>query len=170
MKNKVAVKDLQFGMYVFDLDRPWIETPFMFQGFHLRTQQQLDVLKKYCEYVYVDAERSYQDPERPPAGPAPAAVAKRPAGPLPGTRRVAHVEQVGVEEELVPARDARVFAESTVADAFATVKAGGALDAATTKEAVSKMSESIMRNPDALMLFSALKERGGYFLDRAMNC
>jgi HD-GYP domain-containing protein (c-di-GMP phosphodiesterase class II) len=170
MKNKVAVKDLQFGMYVFDLDRPWIETPFMFQGFHLRTQQQLDVLKKYCEYVYVDAERSYQDPERPPAATPPAAVVKRPEGPLPGTRRVAHVEQVGVEVEFVPARDARVFAESAVADAFATVKAGGALDAKTAREAVSKMSESIMRNPDALMLFSALKERGGYVLDRAMNC
>ncbi len=167
MKNKVAVQDLQFGMYVFELDRPWIETPFMFQGFNLRTEQQLEVLKKCCEYVYVDSERSTQDPGRPPAA---AAAPKRPAGPLPGTRQITHVEHVEVENELEPARDARVFAESAVAEAFATVKAGGALDATTVQAAVSKMSESIMRNPDALMLFSALKERGGYFLDRAMNC
>ena len=45
-----------------------------------------------------------------------------------------------------------------------------ALDAQSIKSAVTRMSESIMRNPDALMLFSALKARGGYFLDRAMNC
>ena len=167
MKDKVTIKDLQFGMYVFELDRPWTETPFMFQGFNLRTKQQLEVLKKYCEYVYVDSERSYEDPDvPPPAAPEP----KRPTGPLPGTRRITHVEHVEVGQELAPARDARVFAESAVADAFATVKAGGALDAGTVQAAVSKMSESIMRNPDALMLFSALKERGGYFLDRAMNC
>jgi len=169
VKSKVAVTDLQFGMYVFELDRPWTETPFMFQGFHVRTQQQIDMLKKYCEFVYVDAERSYPDPERLPPAPAPAA-ARRPEGPLPGTRRVAHVEQVAVEAEFEPARQARVAAESVVADAFTAVKAGQALDAPTVKQAVTNMSESIMRNPDALMLFSALKERGGYFLDRAMNC
>lgn len=168
MKRKVPVKELQFGMYVFELDRPWLGTPFLFQGFQLRTEQQLELLQKYCEYVFVDAERSFQDPERPP--PAGAAPAKRPDGPLPGTRRIAHVEHVAVEQELAPARDARVQAETAVADVFATIKTGGALDSATVKTAVSNMSESIMRNPDALMLFSALKERGGYFLDRAMNC
>jgi hypothetical protein len=63
-----------------------------------------------------------------------------------------------------------VQAENKISDVFNTVKAGGALDAGTVKTAVTRMSESIMRNPDALMLFSALKQRGGYFLDRAMNC
>ena len=43
------------------------------------------------------------------------------------------------------------------------------IDAAAVQGAVKEMSASIMRNPDALVLFSALKERGGYFLTRAMN-
>lgn len=167
MKNKVDIKDLQFGMYVFELDRPWTETPFMFQGFNLRTEQQLDVLKKYCAFVYVDAERNDRV-LKPPL--VPAAAVRRPAGPLPGTRRIAHVERVEVEQELLPAQQARTEAETKVSDVFDTVKAGGALDAPTVRTAVAKMTESIMRNPDALMLFSALKQRGGYFLDRAMNC
>jgi HD-GYP domain-containing protein (c-di-GMP phosphodiesterase class II) len=170
LRKKVAVKDLHFGMYVFELDRPWTETPFMFQGFTLRTEQQLDVLRKYCEFVLVDQERS-DTVLRPQFGVAAAAARPAgPAGPLPGTRRVAHVERVEVEKELAPAREARVQAENKISDVFNTVKAGGALDAGTVKTAVTRMSESIMRNPDALMLFSALKQRGGYFLDRAMNC
>ena len=44
LRKKVAVKDLQFGMYVFELDRPWTETPFTFQGFTLRNEQQLEIL------------------------------------------------------------------------------------------------------------------------------
>jgi len=171
LRKKVAVKDLHFGMYVFELDRPWTETPFMFQGFTLRTEQQLDVLRKYCEFVHVDQERS-DTVLKPQLGAAPAAPARPagPSGPLPGTRRIAHVERVEVEQELAPARAARVQAEEKISDVFNTVKAGGALDAGTVKTAVTRMSESIMRNPDALMLFSALKQRGGYFLDRAMNC
>src|SRR5262245_17553952 len=168
LRKKVAVKDLHFGMYVFELDRPWTETPFMFQGFTLRTDQQLDVLRKYCEFVLVDQERS--DTVLRPQGGAAIARPTGPGGPLPGTRRVAHVERVEVEKELAPAREARVHAEEKISDVFNTVKAGGALDAGTVKNAVTRMSESIMRNPDALMLFSALKQRGGYFLDRAMNC
>ncbi|MEO5573352.1 MAG: DUF3391 domain-containing protein, partial [Gammaproteobacteria bacterium] len=35
MKKKVLVGDLAPGMYVYDLDRPWIETPFLFQGFSI---------------------------------------------------------------------------------------------------------------------------------------
>ena len=58
VRKKVAVKDLQFGMYVFELDRPWTETPFLFQGFTLRNEQQLEILRKHCQFVLVDQERS----------------------------------------------------------------------------------------------------------------
>lgn len=167
LRKKVAVKDLSFGMYVFELDRPWTETPFPFQGFTLRNEQQLEILRKYCQYVLVDQERS-DAVLQPLLGPA--SATQSPAGPLPGTRKVAHVERVSVNEELPTARDARTHAETRISEVFETVKAGGALDAASIKSAVTRMSESILRNPDALMLFSALKARGGYFLDRAMNC
>src|ERR671929_45444 len=36
-KKAVPVGDLQFGMYIAELDRPWTETPFAFQGFWLPT-------------------------------------------------------------------------------------------------------------------------------------
>src|ERR1051326_3528913 len=57
-KKSVPVGALQFGMYVAELDRPWTETPFAFQGFWLRTEQQLVALRKFCRHVYVDAARS----------------------------------------------------------------------------------------------------------------
>ena len=56
-------------MYVAELDRPWTDTPFMFQGFVLRTQQQLDTLNKFCKSVVVDSERAERvdpPPRRPP--------------------------------------------------------------------------------------------------------
>src|SRR6266571_1047485 len=55
-------------MYVAELDRPWTDTPFMFQGFHLRTDQQLETLKKFCKHVFVDMEKTeVEDRSRPRA-------------------------------------------------------------------------------------------------------
>ena len=58
--HEVPVELLKFGMFVARLDRPWTETPFVFQGFVLSTEQQLEALKKYCKVVYVDPEKFQQ--------------------------------------------------------------------------------------------------------------
>ncbi len=44
-------------MYVSKLDRPWLETPFIFQGFEIREQAEIDMLQRYCSVVYIDVER-----------------------------------------------------------------------------------------------------------------
>jgi len=44
-------------MYVSKLDRPWLETPFIFQGFEIREQSDIDLLRQYCEVVYIDVDR-----------------------------------------------------------------------------------------------------------------
>ncbi len=41
-------------MYVTKLDRHWLESPFLFQGFYVESDDQIDKLKTTCKYVYVD--------------------------------------------------------------------------------------------------------------------
>ena len=59
MKKKIAVQDLRCGMYVAELDRQWIGTPFLFQGFAIKSDEQIEELKRQCQYVYIDTEQSY---------------------------------------------------------------------------------------------------------------
>lgn len=58
MKQRVEISALRMGMFVSELDRPWLETPFLFQGFLVETQDELAALQEICDYVYVDAARS----------------------------------------------------------------------------------------------------------------
>jgi len=44
-------------MYVSKLDRPWLETPFVFQGFEIRDRLEIEQLQSYCSYVIVDVDR-----------------------------------------------------------------------------------------------------------------
>ena len=53
-KVRVECTDLLFGMYVCDLDRPWLDSPFLIQGFYIKDNDDIDTVRSMCEYVYVD--------------------------------------------------------------------------------------------------------------------
>lgn len=46
------------GAFVQELDRPWLDTPFLIQGFLLDSEDDLATLRAYCKHVYVDHARS----------------------------------------------------------------------------------------------------------------
>src|SRR5690242_15686783 len=58
MRSIVSTDDLRLGMFVADLDRPWLGTPFLLQGFLIESQDDMDKLRRYCEFVHVDRSRS----------------------------------------------------------------------------------------------------------------
>ncbi len=57
MDRKVNVAYLKTGMYVSNLDRPWLDTPFMLEGFLIDNDEDLSTLSQYCTFVYIDPER-----------------------------------------------------------------------------------------------------------------
>ena len=52
MHQKIAAKDLKTGMFIADLDRPWIDTPFLLQGFLLEDSEQLQQLRQHYGVLY----------------------------------------------------------------------------------------------------------------------
>ena len=61
MATKILTTELRIGMFVADLDRPWVDTPFLLQGFLIEDQEQISALQTHCEYVMVDRARSVGD-------------------------------------------------------------------------------------------------------------
>jgi len=70
LKEIVATQDLRVGMFVSELDRPWLESPFLLQGFLIEDQATLDQLREVCRFVYVDRTRSAGDAWRSEPEPA----------------------------------------------------------------------------------------------------
>lgn len=52
--EKIDVRSLGIGMFVSELDRPWLGTPFLLEGVLIEEQEQIDTLVSLCEFVYVD--------------------------------------------------------------------------------------------------------------------
>lgn len=56
-KRWIHSNQLKVGMYVSELDRPWEETRFMFQGFRIDSVQLLQAVQESCEYAHVESEK-----------------------------------------------------------------------------------------------------------------
>lgn len=118
MATKVFTTDLKVGMFVSDLDRPWVDTPFLLQGFLIEDDEQIEALRSHCEYVIVDRARSVGDQFEAGAGAAAAqkgaaaAVMSRPAAapaartvsrpvappPAPANRSTPRLKQIRLED------------------------------------------------------------------------
>jgi HD-GYP domain-containing protein (c-di-GMP phosphodiesterase class II) len=157
-RKQVTVGELQFGMFVAELDRPWTETPFMFQGFHLRTDKQLEALRKHCKHVFIDIERTEKPDPRPP----PAEFKIR--------GQTKYVESVKVEVEYHHAAQVYTRSIERIDDLLKPVsKPGGVLEAKDVKESVTQLTDSVVRNPDAMLLVTRLREKSAAAHARALQ-
>lgn len=58
IREKIPATELQIGMFVSELDLPWLGTPFLLEGVLIEEQKQIDTLVSLCEYVFIDRELS----------------------------------------------------------------------------------------------------------------
>lgn len=180
---KLATEKLTEGMYVTELDRPWTETPFLFQGFLIKSAEEVTQLQEYCEHVFIDIERGSapgdQDIGMYSASGARAVsggkqshaqgVEKRPAGdarelppaPIPPPK-VHYQVRADVEEEIEVAKEAHKAVSEQVWSVLDDVRLGHKAQISELKRAVVQMEESILRNPDAFMWLRRLKSKDSY--------
>lgn len=57
-KEQISAHQLELGMFVVELDKPWIESDFLLQGFVLDDQADLEKMRSSCEFVYIDRTKS----------------------------------------------------------------------------------------------------------------
>ncbi len=60
-KEEIQVESLALGMFVTELDIPWLESPFLLQGFILENIEQIATLQSICNVIWVDRTKSIGD-------------------------------------------------------------------------------------------------------------
>lgn len=173
---RIAVEELAHGLFVAELDRPWAEVPVMFQGFEVRDDEELEILRQHCDYVYVDRDRSRQS--------ALETLTPRTDEPVAGAGKAAAVERRDVADAFADARqpDKDAFRElvseahqnrSAALDFMDTVMsslaAGEILDTASARDAVSDLADTVSRNTTASLWLTNLRERDEYLTRHAVN-
>jgi putative nucleotidyltransferase with HDIG domain len=169
MLKKISTREAKIGMFVAQLDRSWMETPFVFHKFRIKSAQQVDQLKAYCRYVYIDTEKGGDLDSRPPDP----LRSREPVRPAQGDERKSSSggkpDRVSLTEELKVARDIHGETKKVVDNILEDVRLGKAIDTSAAKKSVENIVDSVMRNRDALVCLSQLKNRDEYTAFHSLN-
>ena len=143
---KMVPDQLQEGMYIARLDRSWLESPFIFQGFPLTTQDELRKLKALCAYVYVDMRRSKFLKKE---------VSKET---LEDIQQVRYEDTVSVENEIPHAFQSYTELGTELDKIFRRARIFGEANVRALKPFLKACAESVTRNANAMIWLSHMRE------------
>lgn len=165
---KVLISDLEVGMYVSRLDRPWLETPFVLQGFRVEKEDDIKQLQCYCKYVYIDTVKSVKAPEQ--TRKLVRERRRQTTQELFGKRNLkVYQDASSWEQEFPKAKDAVQDLSSGIEGVFESVAAGGSLDLVKVKKSVDPMIDSVVRNPDACIWLARMKQEDQYTYQHSLG-
>jgi len=166
---KVRIEDLEIGMYISKLDRAWIETPYLIQGFHLKTREDIEELEKYCDYVYVDVALSEEPKKKGPSFKGASRSDEEIKEQLIGRKPKKYKDKTDMNDELIRARDTHRALSHTVGDVMNDIANNKTLDGTALKRAINPMLDSIISNPDAFAWLTRMKYKDNYTYNHAVS-
>jgi len=168
MKIKKDVSELVIGMHVCDLDRPWVESSFLFQGFDIMHDDELVQIRKECKFVYIDTEKSpdYQ----PPLQNKTSSISNQGLEFVDTVIMDANdIYDESFERDFGKAKILHNKTQNYIDDVFNVLRKGGQFDVMSAKGVVSELVEQVMKNPDAMVWLSQLKEKDEYTAIHSVN-
>ena len=153
-KVRLRACDLRPGMYVCELDRPWLETPFMLQGFEVENDADIEAVMQHCEYVYIDLMRTK--------------VVRVTIDELPGSF-TNEKKKAFAEKDMEAADTTRKQTSKLIKTFIDEIRFGQSLDIQLAKNAVSDCVVNLTNNPEAMMFLTRMRNKDEQLNQHAFN-
>lgn len=172
-------------MYVAELDRPWLETPFLFQGFYIRDEDEIQEIRQFCKQVRVTSESLPDDFEI-----VEKVEAEEDNSDAIDVNRVTLQEQFSQESggqssfeqtnvvyknattlkaEMSTANRVHTQVAIAVKDVMKNLKRTGNLGLDQLESAVTPMVDSVLRNPAALACLVRMQKKDQYLYNHSLG-
>ncbi len=152
MRIRVDTSDLILGMFVAELDRPWLDSPFLFQGFEIGDDSELLQLRATCRWVMVEDAKSRRDID------------------------FKRVQLTGAERQakdfVTVARQTAHVAEKASAQVeklLDSVALGNAVQPEDAREVVGGLMHAVATNANAALWLTSLKKRDARTASHCLN-
>ncbi len=166
--EQVQVDALCKGLYIAEPDRPWTEVPLAFQGQVIATDEDLEVLRRHCDHVYIERERSEAealeclDAAGDQEGTSPDAVEEQQAaapdiGAIWG--RGATPDRERFAESVQSAAEDRSVAQGVLNRALKDTRLGRSVDTREAQQAVGELAAAVSENTSASLWLTSLRSK-----------
>jgi putative nucleotidyltransferase with HDIG domain len=169
MLKKVDSSQLKVGMYIHDLSCDWMTHPFIRNRFLIASEEEIHkILKAGIHDVVIDSGKGLDVQDAPTLEEAQQAT-ERELTEL--AAKPVIVTRVSLGEELARAAQIRHQASTLVRSVMRDARLGKAIEIGQVQPVVQNITESILRNPGALVGLLRIKNKDDYtFLHSVSVC
>ncbi len=171
-------------MYVARLDKPWLKTPYELQGVKIRSHEDIERLRRYCNYVYVDIEkgcspdprfwvvreglRVYDTPPRSAVSAKPVATPEA-HNEYTALRKTHYQDVTPIEAEFHVAEQAHERLQEDFHKVMDRLDRNNEFDVDALNESICGVVDSIIRSPGAMTLVIKLRQFDDSTYTRALG-
>jgi len=169
---RIKLEGLQIGMYVSRTDRAWADLPIQLEGVVISSNEQIDMLNKYCNMVYIDTSKGrsaspmywIMDDQEVQDNP----IVDQGKNEFALLRKENYGTIESLTNELVTAKSVYNAIEKQIGLVFDGLEEGNTVDIFGLKEAISQTIDSIIRNPTAIKLVIEMQKTDHYGYNHAL--
>jgi HD-GYP domain-containing protein (c-di-GMP phosphodiesterase class II) len=173
-RKRIPLSQLKPGMHIVELDRPWLDTPFVFHRMHIEDVEDIAQLEKHgVREVVIEIEPDAEEgtpaqPDQTQASPDQNNSTERPAGAREAGQPNEKVLQPLVRE-LSVAQEVHQEALAAAQSIFDGVGRGSALNSPRARQTVNDLLGSVTRSPEASLLLTQMRRFQNDLFTHAVN-
>ncbi len=162
MLKRIAVKDIQLGMFICEFCGSWMEHPFWKTKFLLTDEKDMQaILASGIKELWIDVTQG-ADIDAAVPGKTEEEVARETEAVLLEAEKTQHSEKVSLEDEIQTAAKLCAKAKEAVIEMFSDARMGKAIKIEQARALVEDISDSVLRQPHALISLARLKTADEY--------
>lgn len=143
---RIHVYELKIGMFVSELDIPWEQSPFLLQGFDIKSHADIQTVQNVCQHVEIDPSRQ-----------------KTIHGAISSNSERSFLK--AFEDSTTVHQKTSTLVKGMMDD----IRFGNQLNAKAAKAAVSECVDQVLETPDAMQLLTQLKNQDEYTSQHSLN-
>lgn len=163
IETEIPASEVTIGMHVVRLDRPWEETNFLLQGFIVQTPDEIHAIQEQCQSVFVEGKVERKAVFE---GNRASRIERSSSWPQ---QRVRYVNKVETARELDRVSAHFKYAKDIAASIMSNIRLGRMLDLNQVRTVVDQTVDSVLRNENALLLLSKIKNKDEYTAEHCIN-
>jgi putative nucleotidyltransferase with HDIG domain len=174
MIKKIPVEWLQIGMYVHDLNCGWADHDFILNRFHLKTDKQIEKIRKIgIREIYIDTSKGIDHQEAPTIEEVKVEIKREIIETItdrpPQTTKSPPSASIPLKVEIAHAVDVRKEALKVAHNILGDVRLGKQVDVGKMGPVVEEITQSVFLNPDALITLCRIKDADNYTFQHCVS-
>jgi len=162
MLKKISVSELRTGMYIDKFDGNWLKHPFWKSSFKLQTRKDLNAIKNSgVTHLWIDTSRG-NDISNGADSISPQAITQEEVTPEKTSQDTPPPQTIPIAEEIQVAQKILNEAKQATINMFKDARMGNTISTAEVGPLVDEISESVTRNPAAMICITRMKNKDDY--------